>query len=312
MTRNLLVWLLCLAALLVFYGLGRLNPVANLFTVSLSPLPVYLAGRRLGHQAAFFAGLAAFLLACSLKPGLATVVEHLGWGELLLMGFLLSWLEARGRSAGAAILISVAALILATVLALGVQVYFSGMTIKEVFVQKTGEITELLAGVLAGPEAKPTGTEVFGVPLARLKELIRSLLPALVVTNTGMVAWINVVLGRRLLARWGWGDPEPPLYLWSMPEWFIFVLLATGFLLLLPEPLVRTVCLNLMLIWALLYFCQGVAVVASWFQSFRAPVFLRVLGYFLMFVHPLFLLVIILGLADIWLDFRRLRQPMNV
>jgi uncharacterized protein YybS (DUF2232 family) len=97
-----------------------------------------------------------------------------------------------------------------------------------------------------------------------------------------------------------------------MPEWFIFVLLATGFLLLLPEPLVRTVCLNLMLIWALLYFCQGVAVVASWFQSFRAPVFLRVLGYFLMFVHPLFLLVIILGLADIWLDFRRLRQPMNV
>lgn len=310
--RNLLIWCLCLTTLLLFYGLGRLNPIANLFTVSLTPLPVYLAGRRLGIGAALLLALAVFLLIFSLKPGLAIVVEHLGFGELLLMGFLLSALESRGWSADWAIILTVVALTLAALLLLSGQVYLSGMTPREVFSRKTLEITEMLSGVFAGQADKPPGMEMLGVSLAKLKELIQSLLPALVISNTGLVAWINVVLARQLMVRWGWGNQEPPLYHWSAPEWFIFVVLATGFLLLLPVPMVRTVSMNLLVVWGLLYFCQGVAVVASWFQLFRVPVFLRVIGYLLMFLHPLLLLVITLGLADIWVDFRRLHQPLNV
>jgi uncharacterized protein YybS (DUF2232 family) len=77
---------------------------------------------------------------------------------------------------------------------------------------------------------------------------------------------------------------------------------------LIPVALVRSVSLNLMVVLAVLYFCQGMAVVANWFNRLRLPRILRVVGYPLMFLNPLVFLIITLGVLDIWLDFRRLHQ----
>ena len=87
MLRNLTIWCLALVVLVFFFWWGRLNPVASLLVISLSPLPVYLVGRRQGNLAALLLVLAVSLLIFSLRPGLAIIVEYLGYGELLLMGF---------------------------------------------------------------------------------------------------------------------------------------------------------------------------------------------------------------------------------
>jgi uncharacterized protein YybS (DUF2232 family) len=71
------------------------------------------------------------------------------------------------------------------------------------------------------------------------------------------------------------------------------------------------VSLNVLVVLSLLYFCQGVAVVTTWLLRYRVPRPFRWIGYFIMFMHPLFLLVIIIGLADVWLDFRRLHQAVD-
>lgn len=311
MVRNFTIWCLCLGSLLLFYVGGRLNPVVYLFSVSLTPLPVYLAGRRLGPLAALLLALAVSLLIFSWKPGLETVSENLGFGELLLMGFLLSFLESRGWRADQAIILTVVGLILLSVLFLLGQAYLSGMTAGEIFSQEIRKVTETVSKVLAGGENLPPGTKVLGVTLKQLLAYVASLLPALAVTNTGLVAWINVILARRLLVLFEWDNPEPPLYYWSAPEWLIFPVLALGFLLMVPVDLVFQVSLNLLVVAALLYFCQGVAVVSAWFQRFRVPRLIRCFGYPLMFLHPLFFLVITLGLMDIWLDFRRMHQPQD-
>lgn len=105
-------------------------------------------------------------------------------------------------------------------------------------------------------------------------------------------------------------QPDPPLYQWALPEWLIFGVLGAGFLLFLPVAGLRYLSLNLLLVLAVLYFCQGVAVVANWFIRLRLPRAIRVVGYPLMFLNPLFFLIITLGVLDLWLDFRRLhRQP---
>ena len=97
------------------------------------------------------------------------------------------------------------------------------------------------------------------------------------------------------------------------PLFFTATVVGAGFLLLLPVAMVRLVSMNLLAVLALFYFFQGMAVIASWFQRFRVPMFVRCLGYPLMFLQPLFLLVItVLGLSDIWLDFRKLHQPKDV
>jgi len=310
--RNAGIWCLCLGTLLLFFIGGCLNPIVSLFTVSLTPLPVYLAGRRLGSPAAFLLVLAAFLLMVFWQPDLEIVTKNLGFVELLLLGVLLSTLESRGWSTDRAMIISVAGLTLLSVILLAGQAYFAGMTLKEMYSQKTGELTEMLTTVLAGAGDQSTGVKVMGVTLEEIKKLIRSMLPALVITNTGLVAWINIILARQLLVLFKWREPEPPLCYWSTPEWLIFPVLGAGFLLLAPVTMVRLVSMNLLAVLALLYFFQGMAVIASWFQRFRVPLFVRCLGYPLMFLQPFFLLAIAtLGLSDIWLDYRKLHQPKD-
>ncbi|MHB8069477.1 MAG: DUF2232 domain-containing protein [Desulfobaccales bacterium] len=310
MIRNLVIWFFCLTILVVSFAWGRQSPIVYLLSVSLTPLPVYLVGRRLGNLAALLLALTVFLLVFARQPGLAIIVEFLGFGELLLMGFLLSGLESRGYTADWAIIYTVVALTTLSLLFLSVQVYASGLTPGAVLAQKTLEIAEMLTGVFSGGDMS-SRLQVLGAPLDKLKYLIQYLLPALVITNTGVVAWLNLVLARQVMLGLDWGKPEPPLYHWSTPDWLIFPVLAAGFLLLVPVSLVRLVSLNVLVILSLLYFCQGVAVVAIWFQRYRVPRPIRCIGYPMLFLHPLFILVIIIGLVDIWLDFRQLHQALD-
>ena len=311
MVRNLIIWCFCLTILTGSFAWGRQSPIVYLLSVSLTPLPVYLVGRRLGNLAALLLALAVCLLVFAIQPGLAIIIEFLGFGELLLMGFLLSGLESRGYTADWAIIYTVVALTTLSLLFLSVQVYVTGVTPREILAQKTLEITEMLTGVFASGDMS-SRLQVLGAPLDKLKHLIQYLLPALVITNTGLVAWFNLVLARQALLALDWGKPEPPLYHWSAPDWLIFPVLAAGFLLLVPVSLVRLVSLNVLVILSLLYFCQGVAVIAIWFQRYRVPRPIRCIGYPMLFLHPLFILVIIIGLVDVWLDFRQLHQALDV
>jgi uncharacterized protein YybS (DUF2232 family) len=135
------------------------------------------------------------------------------------------------------------------------------------------------------------------------------ILPALMVVNIGCVAWFNLVVARRLGGAFGWPPSEPRLCQWRNPEWLIFGFLAAGFSLLAPLPGVRLVGLNLTLIIGFLYFCQGVAVVAAMFQRYKVPLGLRGLGYLLMFINPMLLVIALVGLIDLWLDFRQFPRP---
>jgi len=308
--RNLIIWFFCLVVLLVSFVWGRQNPIVYLFTVSLTPLPVYLVGRRLGNLAALLLALTVSALIFARQPGLAIIVEYLGFGELLLMGFMLSGLESRDYTADWAIIFTVVALTTLSLLFASLQMFISGVTAREILFQKTLEITEMLTGVFSDGDMA-SRLQILGVPLDKLKYLIQYLLPALMITNTGLVAWLNVVLARQLLMVLDWGKPEPPLYHWSTPEWLIFPVLVSGFLLLVPVSFVRLVSLNVLLVLSLLYFCQGVAVVAIWFQRYQVPRPLRCIGYPVLLLHPVFLVVIIIGLVDVWLDFRRLHQAVD-
>jgi len=309
--RGLLIWLLCLGVLLLFFMGGQLNPVAYLVAGVVLPLPVLLAGWRLGVRAALLLALAAALCVFSLKPGLAVILENLGAGQLLLMGVLLSVLHDRGMPPQRAIILTVAFLTLTLLLFLAGQALFSGMSPQAFLAQKSGEIMGTLSKVMGGGEGGSSGLLLPDLDQAEVETLVRRLLPGLIVANTGLVAWINVILARQLAFRLGWGEPKPPLFYWSTPEWLIFVVLGAGFLLLVPVTGVRFFSLNLLIVLGLLYFCQGVAVVAAWFHRWGLPRFFRLVGYALMFLNPLFFLIVTLGLMDLWLDFRRLHQPKD-
>ena len=303
-----LIWSYGLVALLSLIFLGRLNPMAALILSTWLPLPILAVGWRLGTGEAAVLALAGALFVLALDPGMAVLLESLGLWVLLLMGLMLAIGHRRGWPAGSAIVWSVAALsLLFLVLFLG-QALLQGISPLALWSQKGGEFTTSLKTMLQDMGMDFSDFKVVGLPRMEFQEVVAKILPALLVLNLALVAWVNVVIVRWLARLWDWGEWGEPLAHWVIPEWLVFVLVAAGLSLLAPWAWVRQVGLNLLLILAFMYFCQGVAVMAALFQRYEVFWGLRGLGYMLAFMNPLMIGVMILGLVDLWLDFRRL-QP---
>jgi uncharacterized protein YybS (DUF2232 family) len=277
----------------------------------LAPLPVLVAGWRSGELAALTVALAAASLIFCLHPVLETIWQNLGFLNLLLMGVMLSSLQYRGVAAPQAIMVTVAALTVGALLVFLGQAVLQGISPQDLLAQKSAEVMDTIHKILGDTAGGAPGPLVPGVDQAQVEAMLQRLLPGLLVTNMALVAWLNVVLGRQLIFLLGWGEADQPLYHWAAPEWLIFVLLGAGSLLLVPVTGARFFGMNLLMVVAVLYFCQGVAVVATWFHRLGLPRLLRMIGYPLLFLNPFFFLIITLGLMDLWLDFRRLHQPKD-
>lgn len=311
MGRGFVIGFLCLVALLVGFLGAQVNPLVYLVAGVLAPLPVLIIGWRSGELAALALAVAGAVVIFSLYPALETIWQNLGFLNLLLMGVMLASLQCRGVTAPQAIMMTVAALTVGAALLFLGQAVFMGISPQDLLAQKSAEIMDTVRKVMGDSADGAPGSLVPGVAPEQAEALLQRLLPGLLVTNMALVAWLNVVLSRQLIVLLGWGAPEPPLAHWAAPEWLIFVLLGAGFLLLVPVAGARFLGLNLLMVVALLYFCQGVAVAATWFHRLGLPRLLRMIGYPLLFLNPFFFVIITLGLLDLWLDFRRLHQPKD-
>ncbi len=139
--------------------------------------------------------------------------------------------------------------------------------------------------------------------------------PALVLTVVGGVAWLNLALVRRVGVGWAPLDlggetrtARPPLdawYDWRAPEPVVFVLILGGLALLPGHAVSTAIGLNLLIVVGLLYIWQGLAVVGFVFRVRRVPLMLRGAGYALAALQPAVIAMVgVLGLADLWVDFR--------
>lgn len=308
---RLTIWLLGLACLSLVIFAGHLHPLAYLVLGAWLPLPVFLVGWQTGKRAALGLALAAALLVFAVQPGLKGIQENLSLGELLLMGVLLSSCRNRGLSAAHGIIVTTWALALVALLFLLGKAGLTGQGPLELFLGKARATARVLDKVLAQTGVETRSLLSPGLSPADWETMIVRLYPALFVINTALVAWLNTAAARSLARLWKWDEAGPPLSQWCTPEWLIFLFLGTGFLLLVPHTVLRLISVNLLLVLGFLYFSQGVAVVADIFQRFQMPRVLRLPGYALLFINPLFLLTTVLGLADLWLDFRRLHRPRD-
>ena len=143
----------------------------------------------------------------------------------------------------------------------------------------------------------------------QIVEMMLRLLPALLLLSFAFIVLINVLyLGRRFPERRGQWFSLQHLREWKAPEPLVWGLIASGFVLFLPGAgLLGAAALNLLLVIAACYFAQGLAVIAYFFNKNNVPRFLRGLTYVLIIFQQIFtLLVVGLGLFDLWGDFRRL------
>ena len=139
--------------------------------------------------------------------------------------------------------------------------------------------------------------------LLRVRQLMPRIVPGLLGIMLLTTVWLNVALGQHLLVRRDqrptpWGN----LREWRLPEGLIWGAIGAGFMMLVPLEPVSNTGLNLLLVFATLYFFQGLAVIADQLARWRTPQPVRVIIYVLLLFLQLYGLVLVtgLGVADIW------------
>lgn len=142
------------------------------------------------------------------------------------------------------------------------------------------------------------------------KEYFLFCLPAWIISGSLFAGFLGYYLvsafGSRITSRI---TAPIPFWRWVVPEPLIFgLILGGGVKLLAPEKTwMAMVGDNLLVLFLFIYTFAGLTVTSFYFRKWRFPTIARLLTYALLF-ELTFNAVCILGIADIWLDFRKLKK----
>ncbi|MDJ0984702.1 MAG: DUF2232 domain-containing protein [Desulfobacterales bacterium] len=148
--------------------------------------------------------------------------------------------------------------------------------------------------------------------LNEIQSIVIRILPALIITTTLFVIWINILLGRYLLKSRNLGyQAYGKLNLWQAPDYLIWGVIGFGLLMLIPDDLSKTIGLNGLMTMMMVYFFQGVAIVSFFFEKKQVPQFAKIMLYALLILQEVLLVVIAIGFIDVWANFRKLEPSTS-
>ena len=152
--------------------------------------------------------------------------------------------------------------------------------------------------------------ELLRESMQQAKALLVQIYPALVVVWVSLVGCLNLLLVRIVAPRLPCTLNLGAFTAYRMPEPLVWVLIVSGFGLLVPDATVAQVALNILIVVCSGYFLQGAAVMAAIGNRFAVPPLFRYLLYLFLLLQPYLLLgLVVVGIFDIWGDFRAPRQP---
>jgi uncharacterized protein YybS (DUF2232 family) len=283
------------------------GPLATFF----APLPLgllyQLKGPKAGRLGLLLAALGAFILtqfSAPLGGGyylLYFFAMALVMGEAICLGFPEDWTV--GGSAGA------------SVVAVGILLMIGAMISDQgpwqIWQTQWSFELQMVKALYQDAGLDEASMKQLSLALEQFGKLIFHLAPGILASASLLVAWMNFLLIRRLGRRALAGMKVGDLTLYRSPEKLVWPLIVSAGLMVFTDGWLFWAGANLILVLGVVYFFQGMAVVAFWLKKKNAPPLLKTAIYVLVAVE--FFLAILLaavGLFDMWFNLRRLgKEP---
>jgi len=291
------------SALLFFFSL-YLPFVGTLFGI-LAPLPLIAVCLRMrwlsGGLAVVFASL---LIASALTP-LVSLYFFVQFGLLALIS---SYLMKKHASFGFMMLLSSLAVMGGFLLLIGIQAAHANQGFFEALrIPLEKNVTAMFKSYpgFSGVEAQNTA-KMFKKMVSWLVILV----PSLIVVGSWAILLVNLYfLDRFHLVSRGEILKFYHLNRWRSPDPLIWLVILPGFGAFLFHGMVRGISFNILIAALTIYFFQGLCVINFYLDQKKIPPFLRFAIYFTLFVIQIIaILVLVMGLLDMWMDFRRLSR----
>lgn len=294
-----------IAATLMLIGVAVVSPLLGIFSTFFIPLPVLYCRVKLGRRKGLIVPVATLAI---LTPFFGWMLFDLLLLSELILGFMLGELidakvsiEKTVAVACCTVLAFMGAVLLIWAFVAGTSVYdlASGyVTIlleKQVdFWKKLGMPSEFL--------------RMFVDSLDIIRDRVISILPGCLAAAFLFLSWISLLMARAYFRRSGMIFPDyGPLTHWKAPEILVWGVIVCGVMWLLPVSGLKIIGRNGTILFLTVFFFEGIAVVAFFFEKKQFPGIVRVFFYSLIMLQQLILLLVVgLGLFDVWLNFRKL------
>jgi len=227
-----------------------------------------------------------------------------------LTGILLPFFYLQRKGAARAITLSVGInFLLIVAFAVGYS-FWAGVDLQGILLKGINSSTEQ-AVVLYGKQGlSPEELELFTQGIRQAGALIAKVFPALILVVLGFIAALNMAIIFRIRSKRLPNLPEPEQLLsFRNPDLVVWVVIAAGIAVLVPESDTSRAGLNILIICGFIYFLQGLAIVLSYFKRVAVPSLVRIIFWLALAFQPYLVLAIaFFGLFDIWGDFRTPKQ----
>ncbi len=300
-------------ATLVIFSVSVFMPVVGFLFSMFIPLPVLFYRAKLGRRHGVIVPLVAIVAMGLVFGGLT--MDILFFSGLMLLGFVMSEMFEKELSVEMTV-VAACSIVLGAGL-IGILLYS--------MVANRGIITLVSAYVATNLALSLELYKGIGIPqetidtisgsLDQIQYVLVRILPSLAAASTLFVAWTNLIAARPIMERRGLYCPDfGRLNRWRAPEPLVWGVIACGLILLLPAKEIRLIGVNGLLVLLTVYFIQGIAIVSFYFEKKKLPRAIRIVLYMMIAFQQLFLLVIIcIGLFDMWINFRKIdtnkREP---
>jgi uncharacterized protein YybS (DUF2232 family) len=271
----------------------------------LTPLPQLFVSLRLGR----WAGMSLPVL-CALLSGISGF--QVGMAYLIQFGIpaiVLSEAIRRRFSVEKSFVLSVSALMAVVLFAIASYASSQGLGMTEsvgVFVEAV--ITESVAlNEKAGVKAEHL--DEFRKAAPEIGNMASRLYPAMIASAALVMLWVNVMLLGKVMSRNGLNPPFGDLSRWKTPENLVWGIVFGGAAILAGSDIIKFAGINLLVVLCVIYFFQGMAILSFYFRKRGFSPFLKGAAY-LIAVRYMGLVVVAIGLFDMWADFRRLSPKL--
>jgi len=141
----------------------------------------------------------------------------------------------------------------------------------------------------------------------QLVELVLKLAPALFLGGIATTVLLNLELLRRRQRLAGGVPVFGDLTRWKSPPELVWLLIAGGYGTFLPSGPFAPLAMNVFALLAGVYFCQGLVIAQFYMRRWHSPFWVNGLVYVFIAIEWLLATgVTLVGVFDLWADFRRL------
>lgn len=295
----------------LIFAISVYMPIIGFICSLFIPLPILFYRSKLGRTTGAIIPIITIIVMIAVLGGMS--IDILFFVELLLLGFVLSELIELDLSIEKTMLYACGSVIFIGIVGL---LFYSNLSNKGIYalvVEYVSKNLKLTLEVYENMGVSKESIHMISSSLENIEYVLIRIIPALVVASTFFVSWTNLLVAKPILKSRGIFYPSfGSLKLWKAPEFLVWGIIGCGLLLLLPGKTSKLFGLNGLLIMLTIYFFQGIAIVSFYFEKKRFSRMLRVFLYSLIALQQVVLIVIIgLGLFDMWLNFRKLEPSQD-